>query len=107
MENDKVHPGTLNIIEDRIERTTRLRTAMDKWKRPEGDKHLLAYLKQLKRQFTNMIKLLNLIHWALVNIELEPPMLDEILSLNQDEWRLVNRYLFGLKKYFKERAVAG
>jgi len=48
MENDRVCPGTVSIIEDRIERTTLLREAMDGWPRPEGDKALLNYLKQLK-----------------------------------------------------------
>lgn len=103
MENDRVVPGTVTILEARIQRITVLRKSMDTWPRPESDEHLLAYLKQLKRGLTNTTKLLTLIHWALINIKLEPPEIDEALSIEQDERRLVNRYLFGLKAYFEEK----
>ena len=106
MENDRVVPGTVTILEARIQRITVLRKSMDTWPRPESDEHLLAYLKQLKRQLTNTVKLLNLIKWALETYQKEPPMLDEALSLERDERRLVNRNLFGLKAYFG-REVAG
>jgi len=99
--DDRVIPGMVAILEARIERMTLLREAMDGWPRPLGDKFLLDYLKQLKRRVTLMIGLLGRVRWALINIKLEPPQLDEILALDHDHWRLVNGYLFTLKKYFE------
>jgi len=107
MENDRILPGTVAILGARIERVTALRRSMDEWPRPSEDDHLLAYLKQLKRQLTKTINLLNLIKWALETFKKEPPEIDEALSLEEDERRLVNRYLFGLKNHFREKAVAG
>ena len=106
MENDKIVPGTVNILQDRIEKARLLRTAMDKWPRPVGDKELLNALRRLKGFVTSGIRLLNVLRCALETYRKEPPMIDEALLIEEEVRRLINVYLFELRRHFG-REVAG